>query len=141
MNADANRDAGFALLVVLAFLVLAASIATPFLTSTRTYAFATRNVAKAAIGGEQLRGAIAIAATGYAARALDGTDLPKQVTCAMSQPGITIAFDFQNHAGLVDLNAASAEALKTGFLALGVSGEIATSPGLQASFKMVLSEA
>jgi general secretion pathway protein K len=43
----------------------------------------------------------------------------------LPQPGITIAFDFQNHAGLVDLNAASAEALKTGFLALGVPGEMA----------------
>ncbi len=113
-----ERDAGFALFAVLSFLLLSAVVATPFLTGARTKALIARNVTAELKDRLAARGLLVLAGQRYASWArLGDPTLPRQVFC--DTQGGSVRFSFQNHAGLVDLNAASPDLLALGFAALG----------------------
>lgn len=113
-----DRNAGFALFAVLSFMLIAAAVATPFLTGARTRALIARNVASELKERMAVRGLILIAAMRFVERArLSDPALPHKVTCGFDE--LSVTFTFQNHAGLVDLNFASTDLLSLGFLALG----------------------
>lgn len=117
-----ERDSGqngFALFVVLMFLVLAASIATPFFATARDYAFILRNGVQESRSQPVADGILALSAQRYFELAAAQKRLPMQVTCALGENGQSLLVSFQNHAGLIDLNAATAPLLKLGFRALG----------------------
>ena len=111
-----NPEGGFALFVVLSFILVTASIATPFLIGAKTQALISRNTLDAVRNKLILRSLIEIAGTRYFERYADRTVIPAvHVSCP------TVSFDFQDHAGLIDLNAASPEVLAIGLESLGVS--------------------
>lgn len=118
---DIDRtDSGFALFVVLAFLLLIASITTPFLAAAKIEALVSRNSAFAVRDAIALRGVLEMAALRYFELYRDRTDAPfSEVTCELND--VRLNFQFQDHSGLIDLNAASPEVLKLGFESLGLT--------------------
>lgn len=120
VNKDSDRNGGFALFAVLSFMLIAAAVATPFLTGARTRALIARNVASELKDRMVVRGLISIAAMRFIERArVSGSSLPRRVTCDFDEGSVD--FVFQDHNGLIDLNVASAELLVLGFQALGRS--------------------
>jgi general secretion pathway protein K len=118
-----QNDFGFALFAVLSFMLLAAAVVTPFLTNARTDALIARNVTNEIGNGMLADGLIALAANQIWKKIhLPGFTIPKSLKCQLGPT--TIKFDLQNHAGLIDLNAASADLLKVGFLASGYAADI-----------------
>lgn len=123
----ASDDAGFALAVVLAFLLLAGTIATPFFLLARQYAFVSRNAVAAVRRATAAEGMLQLAAQRYMEHARVDDRLPSRVECRMEAPSgqIDFLFHFQNHAGLIDLNAASPELMQIGFASLGADNATA----------------
>ncbi|MGB8818475.1 MAG: hypothetical protein WCC66_11195 [Rhizobiaceae bacterium] len=119
-----DRDAGFAMFAVLSFLLLSAAVITPFLTGARTKALIARNVAADLKDRLAARGLLILAGQRYVSQTRLGVPvLLRQVVCDTPSGGVR--FSFQNHAGLVDLNAASPQLLALGFAALGASPDSA----------------
>lgn len=117
-------DHGFALFAVLSFLLLAASVVTPLVMNARTSALIARNVADDVKMRLLADGLIDLAKAEITAKAgLPDFSIPQVVQCAFGSS--RISYEFQNHAGLIDLNAASADLLRVGFLASGHSADIA----------------
>lgn len=115
-----QRDDGFALLSVLAFLLLAAAIVTPFLSSAANYAALNRNAVRETRQRFALEGILALAAQSYFEWSSRGDRLPLQVECLSKPGGADLLIGFQNHAGLIDLNAAPASLLEDGFRAVAI---------------------
>jgi type II secretory pathway component PulK len=111
-----STDAGFALFVVLSFMLIAAAVTAPLLTGAKIQAMVTRNTWHATKERIAHRGLLEMAAVRYFERYQDRSAAPaKGVTC----PGVT--FRFQDHGGLIDLNASSAEVLAIGLESLGLT--------------------
>ena len=127
MNANQDKSAesetGFALVAVLAFLLLAAAFTTPFLAGAKIQALVTRNTGQFTREKILLRGLIEIAATRffelYQKRDYDAASAVFCPTGGPSRPDVL--FHFQDHSGLIDLNAASAEVLAIGFESLNMN--------------------
>ncbi len=118
-------ESGFALFVVLSFLLIAAAITTPFLASARIEALVSRNSGQAIRDKVLLQGLLDVAALRYFERYQDTQSKPvRHVDCKFSN--LDLAFDFQDHSGLIDLNAAAAEVLAMGFQSLGLDASKAT---------------
>lgn len=120
-----SAQSGFALFVVLMFLMLAAAIATPFFSTARDYAFIQRNVSQTSRERSASEGLLSLSAQRYFELAGRQERLPAQVSCKAGNNGETMLVSFQNHLGLIDLNAASSQLLRLGFVALGVDDSAA----------------
>lgn len=115
-----GSDTGFALVAVLGFLLLAAAFTTPFLVEARIQALVTRNTGQFTRDKILLRGLIEVAAARFFERyqAADAA-LVSAVACPASGPDRpNVLFRFQDHSGLIDLNAAASEVLAIGFESL-----------------------
>lgn len=121
-NSDVKSDAdgGFALVTVLAFLLMAAAFAVPFLTGAKIQALVTRNTSTFTQEKILLRGLMEMAGTRFFERYQDrDIEIASAVRCpAVGAGRPEITFQFQDHSGLIDLNAASAEVLAIGFESL-----------------------
>jgi len=114
-------EEGYALVAVLSFLVILSAILTPFVVSVRAHFQLSQNM----IGEEKafmgMKDALRVAAIMHASQAKGSLGWSK------AEFGCTAQFDNQrqmyfrytNHAGLIDLNAAGGDLLKSGFGALG----------------------
>ena len=121
-DAISDTDTGFALVAVLAFLLMAAAFSAPFLMGAKIQALVTRNTVQLTRDKILLRGLIEMAGTRffelYQNREIDAAS---SVFCPAAGPGRRdVIFRFQDHSGLIDLNAASAEALAIGFGSLAI---------------------
>ncbi len=115
-------DSGFALFIVLSFLLIAAAITTPFLANARIEALVSRNVSNAAQDKVLLRGILEVAALRYFELYQTSQTKPaRSVQCKL--PELDLHFDFQDHSGLIDLNAASADVLKLGIQSFGIADD------------------
>lgn len=115
---DDQRTAGFALFAVLSFSLLAAAIAAPFLTGSKTRALVARNVAQEMRGNMSARGLMNIAAARLAEkRKAPDFVMPRAVDCRIGNG--FVSFAFQGHGGLIDLNRAPRDLLVLGFRAFG----------------------
>jgi hypothetical protein len=121
-----DGSGGFALLVVLSFLLLAASISAPFLVNARDDALISRNAARERHDRSVAEGTILVAAQRYFESAAEANNPHQQIRCRGEGRFPDVLLSFTNHAGLVDLNAASSELLQIGFRAVGGSGSEAT---------------
>jgi general secretion pathway protein K len=111
-----TSEGGFALFIVLSFLLIAASVTTPLLTGAKIQAMVTRNTWNATREKFIYRGLLEMAGVRYFERYQDRENKPAtDVGCA------DVTFHFQDHSGLIDLNAASAEVLAVGFESLGLN--------------------
>lgn len=124
-SSKADRDQGFALFVVLAFLLIAAAAAVPFFSIARQYAFISRNVTLGVKERMLSEAILRVAAQRYSEVANGPDGVPVTITCKLSgsYPGLLISY--RNHAGLIDLNAASKELLTLGFRVLGADEDAA----------------
>ncbi|NJS14006.1 MAG: hypothetical protein HC788_04560 [Sphingopyxis sp.] len=116
-----EREDGFALLVVISFLLISASIATPYLAKARTQALLARNQISETNDRLLVSALVQLAAFQYAD--LQGTfseELPSKVSCVLST-ATTVTFTFQDHSGLVDLNASDGALLELGFRGAGLT--------------------
>lgn len=113
-----NKEHGFALFAVLSFLLLATAIAAPLVTNARSSALIARNVA-ADLKDRALADSLFLLAGAEISSRSQQPDfeLPRSVKCTAEQTSIQV--DILNHAGFIDLNAASADLLHVGFLAAG----------------------
>jgi type II secretory pathway component PulK len=111
-----SSDAGFALFVVLSFMLIAVAVTAPLLMGAKIQAMVTRNTWNATKERIANRGLLEMAAVRYFERYQDRSAAPaKSVSC----PGVK--FRFQDHGGLIDLNASSAEVLAIGLESLGLT--------------------
>jgi hypothetical protein len=111
-----TSDGGFALFVVLSFMLIAAAVTAPLLMGAKIQAMVTRNTWNATKGRIAHRGLLEMAGVRYFERYQDRTAAP---AISVSCPGVT--FRFQDHGGLIDLNASSAEVMAIGFESLGLT--------------------
>jgi general secretion pathway protein K len=135
-----DSDRGFALVVVLAFLLLAAAFTAPFLANAKIHSLVTRNTGQSAREKILLRGLIEIAATRFFELYQDrDNDVASLVRCPAPGAGRhDVIFRFQDHSGLIDLNAASAEVLAIGFESLAAKrDEAAALAGKTVRFRSV----
>jgi general secretion pathway protein K len=125
-NKSETKESGFALFVVLSFLLIAAAITTPFLASARIEALVSRNVGQSTKDKILLSGILNVAAVRYFELYQNPQARPiRRVYCTFSS--LDLILEFQDQAGLIDLNAASADVLALGLESLGVGGDILTS--------------
>lgn len=124
-SADRSRD-GFALVAVLAFLAVATAIAAPTFVNANSYALIARNVAQSDRDKVLVRSLIELSAQRFAEVAQLSAETPKWVACDELAPDLGLSISFANHAGLVDLNAASNDLLRAGFAAVGVDSAYST---------------
>lgn len=123
--ASGSGNAGFALLVVLSFLLLAASICTPFFSIARDYAFIARNLARGLQDEAVSEGVLTLAAQRYLELANRHEETPDVVVCDATDRYGALALSYIDHSGLIDLNAASTELLQAGFMATGADADAA----------------
>jgi general secretion pathway protein K len=123
--AKPDADMGFALAVVLAFLLLAAAFAAPFLTGAKIQTLVTRNTSHSMREKILLRGLMEMGGTRFFELYQDrNMDIASAVHCPAAGPGRPdVIFHFQDHSGLIDVNAASAEVLAIGFESLAIERE------------------
>jgi general secretion pathway protein K len=117
-----DSEGGFALVVVLAFLLMAAAFTATFLAGARIHALVTRNTGQLTREKILLRGLIEIAGTRFFELYQNrDNDVASAVRCPAARPDRPdVIFRFQDHSGLIDLNAASAEVLAIGFESLAI---------------------
>jgi hypothetical protein len=115
-------DSGFALAAVLVFLLFLAAFTVPFLTGAKIQSLVTRNTGQFAREKTALRGLIELAGTRFFERYQSGDiNLATAVRCRAAGPrAADVYFHLQDHSGLIDLNAASAEVLAVGFESLAI---------------------
>jgi type II secretory pathway component PulK len=119
-----KNDGGFALFIVLSFLLLVTAITVPFLTNARIEALVSRNRAQFAHEKELMRGVLQVAALRYFELYQKTQDRPPGgVECDFAK--LSLYIDFQDHSGLIDLNAASVDLLALGFESFDLSTETA----------------
>lgn len=120
-----EREEGFALFVVLAFLLIAAAVTVPFFTIARQYAFLSRNSTLSLKEHTLSDALLRVAAQRYSEVANGPGGAPSTIECDGSEiyPGLSLSF--RNHAGQIDLNAASGDLLTLGFMALGAEKDAA----------------
>ncbi|MFD9901605.1 hypothetical protein [Mesorhizobium sp. NPDC059025] len=114
-----SGSAGFALLVVLAFLLIVSAIITPFAITARTRLMIARNETE-----HQRLSLLADGLSNVLAAELTGEKPPPALKINSEPAQCRIGpFNFeivvQDHAGLIDLNAADDETLSLGFRSLG----------------------
>jgi hypothetical protein len=110
-----KSDAGFALFVVLSFLLIATSVTVPFLMNSKISALVSRNTVQTTREKELLRGILLVTALRYYELYQIRQSRPvRAVSCVF--PEISLSLNIQDHSGLIDLNAASADLLSLGFL-------------------------
>lgn len=118
-TSGARNDEGFALVAVLGFLLIAASIITPFAVTARTdhlIAASLRHRTQLDSWSE----AIATTLSLYLAAGTEEVRLPTNsspVSCTIGD--FEVGITYRDQAGLVDLNAASKDLMALGFLTLG----------------------
>jgi type II secretory pathway component PulK len=113
-----TKESGFALFIVLSFLLIAAAITTPFLASARIEALVSRNIGQSTRDKVLLQGLLDMAALRYFELYQNTQTRPvRHVECQFS--GLALTFNFQDHSGLIDLNAASADVLAMGLQSFG----------------------
>jgi general secretion pathway protein K len=139
-DVKSDSDRGFALAVVLAFLLMAAAFSAPFLAGARIHALVTRNTGQFTREKILLRGLIEIAGTRffelYQNRDVDIVSAVRCPAAGVDRPDVI--FRFQDHSGLIDLNAASAEVLAIGFESLAIKSDEAAALAREAvRFRMV----
>jgi general secretion pathway protein K len=119
---EPDSDMGFALAVVLAYLLMAAAFATPFLTGAKIQALVTRNNSQSTREKILLRGLVEMAGARFFELYQDRRiDIATAVHCPAASPGgPDVFFHFQDHSGLIDLNAASPEVLAVGFESMAI---------------------
>lgn len=117
-----QSEGGFALVIVLSFLLIAATVTTPFLISARLDALVSRNNGQTTRDKILLTGLTKVAALRYFERTQTSLRA-RHISCALDPA--TITFSIQDHSGLIDLNAASPEVLSVGFASLGLAPGIA----------------
>jgi general secretion pathway protein K len=127
---EENKESGFALIVVLSFLMIATAITTPFLISARIDALVSRNNGHGTQDKILLHGFIQVAALRYF-ELYQRQDKPpiKHINCRL--PTGSLKFEFQDHSGLIDLNAASVDLLALGFESLAIAKDDATVLAIQ----------
>lgn len=130
----AGSDTGFALVAVLAFLLVTAAFTTPFLASAKIQALVTRNTGQLTREKILLRGLIEVAGVRFFELYQNrGIATASAVRCpAGNSSGPDIIFHFQDHSGLIDLNAASADLLTLGFESLAIGRDEAAAVGSEA---------
>jgi general secretion pathway protein K len=117
-NKDDAKESGFALFIVLSFLLIAAAVTTPFLASARIEALVSRNSSQLTRDKVLIEGLLDVAALRYFELYQSSQSKPaRHVECQFSK--LTLIFHFQDHSGLIDLNAASADVLALGFQSYG----------------------
>ncbi|RWM12888.1 MAG: hypothetical protein EOR72_20445 [Mesorhizobium sp.] len=114
---------GFALFVVLSFLLLLASISVGFFSSARNFAFISRNLMQTARDDAVAKSFVLLAAQRYLEWVKTKGEAPRVVSCSLAGRYSRVEVTFRNHAGLVDLNAASPDLLQVGFTAIGANGD------------------
>lgn len=129
-NEDASGRDGFALVAVLGLLLVVSAILLPFSLSARLRALTTGNELRA-FEDQKLAQALAsyVAAKQMSGGGRGGA-LPtdENASCRWGENRLEVRI--QDHAGLIDLNAAGADLLNLGFQSLGYSGEEARSLSL-----------
>lgn len=120
-----GNQAGFALVAVLVFMLLAAAVIAPFAIAARTQLMITSNETerlRLSILAEGLTNVVAVRlAAGEQSVSVLGRSEP--YNC---QAGVyTFTISMQDHAGLIDLNAASDAQLSVGLVALGLERDAA----------------
>lgn len=119
---DNDECAGFALVAVLLFLTLAASILMTFSLSARTHYKLAKNAVDYGLEHASLESmfrigaAVQLAASSSRLAWSNGT-----VNCLVGSEDIQYSFEYINHAGLIDINAAGVPLLALGFESLGTS--------------------
>lgn len=114
-HAPRDDNGGFAIFVVLSFLLITIAIITPILAGVRFKALMTSNTAEFTREKLLARGLLEIAAVRYFERYQDATVKPAtDVGCPK------IHYHFQDHSGLIDLNGSTAQVLSIGFESLGL---------------------
>lgn len=115
-----SGTAGFALVAVLAFMVIVSAIITPFALTARTRLMVARNETE-----HQRLSLLAEGLSNVLAVELIGENPPSALTvnsepmrCRISPLNFEIVI--QDHSSLIDLNAAGEETLSTGFRSLGI---------------------
>ena len=120
---ETEDDSGFALFIVLGFLLLATAITAPFLVGARIGALVTRNTTQSTREKIMLRGLVEMAGVRFFERYQDRDfQVASRVDCPAADPGAPdVRFYFLDHSGLIDLNAADADVLETGFESLDMA--------------------
>jgi type II secretory pathway component PulK len=120
----AKNDAGFALFVVLSFLLIAAAITVPFLTNARIDALVSRNAGQFTHEKVLLRGLLQVTALRYFELYQNAQTRPATaVDCNFAE--LSLNLNIQDHSGLIDLNAASVDVLSLGFQSFDIPTETA----------------
>jgi general secretion pathway protein K len=120
----AKNDAGFALFVVLSFLLIATAITVPFLTNARIDALVSRNAGQFTHEKVLLRGLLQVTAIRYFELYQKTENRPAgAVNCNFA--GLSLNLNIQDHSGLIDLNAASVDVLSLGFQSFDIPTETA----------------
>ena len=125
----ASNDEGIALFVVLAFVLIVVAVVAPFSIAVHIEYLVTRNAIQETQDRFAIEGISRLSAEVYAAQQRDvrseqDTGFQK-VECHSPSGHQSVYLRFQNHAGLIDLNSASAGLLKSGFLAAGLDFTLA----------------
>lgn len=127
-QADSGREAGFALVAVLWFLLLVAAVVAPFAVAARTdflIASNTRDQTRLDALADGLSTLLALKATGEEGASLLA-ELPPNSTPATCTAGrYTVVMQLQDQTGLVDLNAADEATLAIGLRSIGVAQGVA----------------
>jgi hypothetical protein len=121
-DVKSDSERGFALIVVLAFLLIAAAFTTPFLAGAKVQALLTRNTGQSTREKILLRGLIEMAGARFFELYQNrDIDVASSVHCPMASLGRSdVNFHFLDHSGMIDINAASAEVLAIGFESLAM---------------------
>jgi general secretion pathway protein K len=119
-----KNDAGFALFIVLSFLLIATAVTVPFLTNARIAALVSRNTGQFTHDKLLLRGLLQVTAIRYFELYRKTENRPAgAVDCNFA--GLSFNLNIQDHSGLIDLNAASADVLSLGFQSFDIPTETA----------------
>ncbi len=122
-TAGRESERGFALVMVLGFLLLLAAFLAPFASSARTRMLTTQNMFEETQARLALEAIQQDVATRYADTLRSGRrgakfNLDEPSTCTAG--AVSVAVKIQEHSGLIDLNAASADLLALGLQSLGL---------------------
>jgi type II secretory pathway component PulK len=124
-NRGSQNDSGFALFIVLSFLLIATAITIPFLTNARIEALVSRNTGQMTKEKMLVHGVLQAAALRYFELYQNELAKPvRSVDCNFAK--LHLEIDFQDHSGLIDLNAASPDVLALGLVSFEISNETAT---------------
>lgn len=123
MSRNGAYDSGFALVAVLIFFAVASGLLAPFFIAARTTLFLAHNHYVAEKDRLFLNGVGKLAVAQFIAKRLAGDRSAnafskRKVVCLLNRETLTVSF--QDHAGLIDLNASGRDLLAIGLRAVGI---------------------